>query len=201
MRYGRPPAGSSRPFTGERQGERACQQLPTVSYSYKMLNACRPLAGRVARCIGQPFRRLGACASNSLLHPSPVNGRGYCVTLPAGWLPSPVYGRGRGVRRGIRGACSAPGERHTAVAVCAPCKGGRANNCRQCHTVTKCSIFSVPGTKSLLGFSETADPGNPPAFRCASCGLRWLGLVEGDDCHVAGDRWKLVEENSEGIAD
>ena len=29
------------------------------------------LAGRAARCIGQPFSRRGACASKSLLHPLP----------------------------------------------------------------------------------------------------------------------------------
>ena len=83
--------------------------------------------------------------------------------LPAGWLPSPVYGRGWGVRRGIRGACFAPGERHTAVAVCAPCKGGRASNCRQCHTVAKCSIVRA-GNVPLVTFVSDV--------RCVSTDLR-----------------------------
>ena len=113
--------------------------------------------------------------------PSPVNGSGHCATLPTGWLPSPVYRRGWGVRRGIRGACFAPGERHTAVAVCAPCKGGRANNCRQCHTVTKCSIDSPSPDRLIAGAMAAIESGKLTRryelSRKSSTCFQYLGIV------------------------
>ena len=48
--------------------------------------------------------------------PSPVNGRGNCATLPAGWLLSPVYGREAG-REGVP-TIAETGEGKTGVTRC-----------------------------------------------------------------------------------
>ena len=77
--------------------------------------------------------------------------------LPAGWLPSPVYGRWGWGR-------------------------GRAGNCRQCHTVTKCSIIYWAGKK----IRHSREGGNPASFSAKSLGLRprltaCRGRLRGDD--------------------